>query len=906
MKKIICLILSSLVFLTSCSKPVVGEQEKSIDAFEVPEYSVDEYNWPDKVSSISRIGYKDGELCASGFFIDDSLKVVEENILTKETITEFEIAFSSESEEKKFFNHSYYERGIQYNEAGKRNSEVEIKESGNNDVRNHYRISDLCQSDGGNIVYLTSDMKQKHYIIVCDTDNQIIDKKEIGISSEYSVNSIYYCDDKYYISAYVVELSNSEKSYPSSIFVLDNSFNVEDEIIDIETEQINGLVYLGTDCYAVYSYDEKTDTTYFEVSDGEMITTSDIKEFEGKVRFFPSGKKDSVYAASDKKVVIYNIFSGQSESVTEIQTEENKTYEILYCDDESFAYTVKNSSHMTVDFTISDECNFVRSDNLFYDYEYYWNDEGQYIVRNITDDTETEFYDYDGELPLTYRDGLFWGVSASGKAEIYAPYGSLKFKCGQKDYNTENLLLSGYSPSIIYKVNDRYCFSTINSENGKFENTTEIKEDSYLKNAQIYYSGDEKYLFYVQVNGYILGYDIEEKKHKPIVDLADINNDSALLGIKNTTDGTYLFVTENKIYRLIEKSGDSTLKPEIVFANLTFENLYPVLCSDDSSEYAVRIVEYINKDSGQIDYSKLNQDIISGNSPDIIVTDSCTDITYLEKMDYFAKFDKAEIYDQDKEYLDNIIDAFNPGDYIYRVPAGFRINTLLTCSDKIDADWSYKEYLDLVKNKDIIDDRRSVLWSCDYMRSLVSANYENTDPDFNSDEFKEIIQTIKEYTYEPDDEVWYNDLLVENLIGPDFLNTEDGKEYHICGFPSSEAGVSYIASGYIFSVSKNSASKKECMDFIKKIASTPTASSFSLETEAFDEEINFMKSNNEIEFVNELRNIIMNASVIYTINPMLDSIVEESVNEYFETDISVDEAVEKMENMIRLYINESQ
>ena len=73
MKKIICLILSSLVFLTSCSKPVVGEQEKSIDAFEVPEYSVDEYNWPDKVSSISRIGYKDGELCASGFFIDDSL-----------------------------------------------------------------------------------------------------------------------------------------------------------------------------------------------------------------------------------------------------------------------------------------------------------------------------------------------------------------------------------------------------------------------------------------------------------------------------------------------------------------------------------------------------------------------------------------------------------------------------------------------------------------------------------------------------------------------------------------------------------------------------------------------------------------------------------------------------------------
>ena len=311
MKKTICLVLSSLFFLTSCSKAAIEEQEKNTTIFDVPEYTINEYNLTDEVSCINQIGYENGELCASGFYTDESMKIIEENISSKDIITEFDVVYSSDSEKGEYFNHSYYERGVQYNESGENNSEVELKISGSNDAKNHYWISDLYQFDGGNIVYLVFDADRKYYIITCNSKNQIIDKKKIKIPDECSANSIYYYEDKYYICAYQIELLNGEKSYPSSIFILDNNFNVKDEIVDIDIEHIKGLIYLNADRYAVYSYDEENNITCLEVSDGDITTFSDIKKFEGRVRFFPSDKKDSVYVTDNKKAVLYNISSDE-------------------------------------------------------------------------------------------------------------------------------------------------------------------------------------------------------------------------------------------------------------------------------------------------------------------------------------------------------------------------------------------------------------------------------------------------------------------------------------------------------------------------------------------------------------------------------------------------------------------
>ena len=177
MKKTICLVLSSLFFLTSCSKAAIEEQEKNTTIFDVPEYTINEYNLTDEVSCINQIGYENGELCASGFYTDESMKIIEENISSKDIITEFDVVYSSDSEKGEYFNHSYYERGVQYNESGENNSEVELKISGSNDAKNHYWISDLYQFDGGNIVYLVFDADRKYYIITCSSKNQIIDKK---------------------------------------------------------------------------------------------------------------------------------------------------------------------------------------------------------------------------------------------------------------------------------------------------------------------------------------------------------------------------------------------------------------------------------------------------------------------------------------------------------------------------------------------------------------------------------------------------------------------------------------------------------------------------------------------------------------------------------------------------------
>lgn len=558
---------------------------------------------------------------------------------------------------------------------------------------------------------------------------------------------------------------------------------------------------------------------------------------------------------------------------------------------------------ITGDFDISD------SDDVENEYDCIETDEGLAAVCNIYNGNEIVFPEFASENYITYYNGMFWGIGSSGKVEVYGDDGNLKFTCDDKDYRAEKIFLSGDCPSLIYSVDNNFYFSFIDPSDGSFKNKIKISDSEFINKAYSLYCGDEKYLFYVYYEGYIYGFGIDEKQFDVLLDLAYLNS-PPVIGIKNISDGVYQLVTEDKVYKASVRTSDSPSVPEIVLGNLTGKSLNPYLSKfpENFDEYIIKVVDY--SENADI-YTALNQDILSGNQPDIIISDSYIDVSYLERKNFFAELDETLIFDKDKEYLDNVIRLFRTGDSLYKVPDGFRIDTMITDDRSLTENWSYERMLGLIKSgqENLLDREHMFSQIVPYFEPDFM-NSSNLELNFNSDLFREIIRTSGEFTlrneeigftedYEEQDYLLYN-----RLLGTEPNDYRIKKESCICGYPSTNGGRSYIYPQINFSVSAQSEYKEECIDFIKRSMADPNE--FPLEVSGFMEDMNVLKMSIDSDFVDELQELVLNSDSIELARniPSVNNIIAEEYTEYLEGTRSVDSMVENTENKIKLYLNE--
>ncbi len=313
----------------------------------------------------------------------------------------------------------------------------------------------------------------------------------------------------------------------------------------------------------------------------------------------------------------------------------------------------------------------------------------------------------------------------------------------------------------------------------------------YTMNGTIM-SGTDEYDLLVTRDSGLVGYDIETGKTEMIIDWLKSGIDTTAMESNGTTvlpDGRILCLTydydyqgggyswssddlvinvltkvdpadipDKKLVKIYALYLDIGVKRQIVEFNKTNE-LYKIELTS-YEDYAVN-----NYDDA---LKRMNNDMISGNIPDIIVLDNALPVdSYISKgllADLYQFMDKDETINKD-DYLTNIFDAYSVDGKLYELVPSFSINTLVGKSSVVgDTEgWTMDEFISVV---DANPDKLVYNYEKtrdDVFMSLISYCYDSYIDvstgkcNFNSDEFINVLEFASRFPKEIDWDTLYQD-----------------------------------------------------------------------------------------------------------------------------------------------------
>ncbi|MDE6593018.1 MAG: extracellular solute-binding protein, partial [Oscillospiraceae bacterium] len=179
-----------------------------------------------------------------------------------------------------------------------------------------------------------------------------------------------------------------------------------------------------------------------------------------------------------------------------------------------------------------------------------------------------------------------------------------------------------------------------------------------------------------------------------------------------------------------------------------------------SDDYFITVKKY-----GYADYDRMNMDIISGNIPDILISDSVTPIENYISKGMFA--DMYELIDSDPElcredFIPSLLSACESDGKLYRFTDSFRIFTLLGKEKIFGNETLTFERLCEIAEK--YPDNTEVFPGCTKYDLLYAAmdfgyiDYENAECSFDSEQFIKLLE--------------YSDKLSDNINLDDYFNDE--------------------------------------------------------------------------------------------------------------------------------------
>ena len=267
-----------------------------------------------------------------------------------------------------------------------------------------------------------------------------------------------------------------------------------------------------------------------------------------------------------------------------------------------------------------------------------------------------------------------------------------------------------------------------------------------------------------------------------------------------------------------------------------------------NDQYRIRLKSYTteyNENTG-VGSSPLNNDIISGNTPDLVVMDA-----NMPKESYYAKgifepldsrFEKEGFLDKTKYYT-NVFDAYRSRGKIYEVIPFFSINTLAVkkkYADKMKP-WTIQTMQQMADGMHVSYDKlfgfsvpRDSLFQ---MLLMFNADrfidWEKQKADFQNEDFYQLLEVSKKFPkdtknedYDPDQENWYYQ--DKSLLYPLYLAAADSYQYArygafrepiaIVGYPSADGkGASSISEQISLAMSATTTSKDACWDFLSSL-----------------------------------------------------------------------------------------
>lgn len=273
-----------------------------------------------------------------------------------------------------------------------------------------------------------------------------------------------------------------------------------------------------------------------------------------------------------------------------------------------------------------------------------------------------------------------------------------------------------------------------------------------------------------------------------------------------------------------------------------------------STDYRITIIDYDQyntDDDYTAGYTKLNNDLIAGNIPDIIQLDGSMPVESYVSKGMLADIDKMIQADPElskQEYMDNVFDAFRVNGVLYRVVPSFNVRTWIGKKSMIGdrTSWTMADVKQvankLVGDKSIFGlgmTRESFMDDImDYCgHDFVDVNTGKCN--FDSQNFIDLLEYAKTLPTNEESEKGYDDdywehywetyqsqyrenrsLLMELYLSDTYnlkynVNGMMGEEVSFIGFPTESGSGSFVDADVTFAISAKSKNQDGAWEFLK-------------------------------------------------------------------------------------------
>ncbi len=472
---------------------------------------------------------------------------------------------------------------------------------------------------------------------------------------------------------------------------------------------------------------------------------------------------------------------------------------------------------------------------------------------------EENGYLYVRDLVLDKEKGIY--INSYGifmKFDLEGNYvGVMPQNGNQSAFESANFLTleDGSLIAAIYE-DSGMAFVTVDLETGTMGEKNKLPGSSF---NYFFYPGKGYDLYLTDSYG-VYGYNIGDSDKKQIMSFIDSDLEIyGLYQVVGVNDEDFFATydnmdTGNNTLAMFTKVPPEEVKEKQVIVLAMADSNWNVRRSaisfnKENEDYRISIVDYGSLYATDDDYmaglSRLNTDIASGKVPDIILLNYAMPVeSYIGK----GLFEDLKPYIEKDEELDinnfmpNIVEAYSVNGKMYSLVPSYSIHTILAKASDVGEErgWTVQEAMDLLASKpegtQLLESttRSTMLMYCMSMSGNQFIDWESGTCNFNSDEFVQMLEFIKTFPEEIDDEIFtdeywnnYESMWREGkVIGTvyylsnfrDYNNTEKGtfgEKITMIGFPSSNEDGSVISADMQFALSSKSSNKEGAWAFLR-------------------------------------------------------------------------------------------
>lgn len=503
------------------------------------------------------------------------------------------------------------------------------------------------------------------------------------------------------------------------------------------------------------------------------------------------------------------------------------------------------------------------------------------------------------------------------------------------------------------------------------------------------YSSDQFDMIY---NGEtsLYGYNIETDEKTVLIDWIKSGIDTtALENIVCSPDGRIIYSSHN--YEISPGGGYSYSNNDLIINILTkldpsevpdkeLITMYTMYIPYDvksmisnfnktSDKYQIEVTSYLDNDWSNYDDSlkRLNNDLVAGNIPDILVVDSQLPFnSYVSKgliADLGAIMEKDESFNR-ADYLENVLEAFSVGGKLYRIAPSFNVQTIAAKKSIVGdkQSWTMDDFL-AVQNANPDSQMLLEVTSSSFVSQMLFfnmnqfVNAETGECSFNSDSFKKILEYAKTLPKEIDFDALYSDdsywmkresayrdntaiLKQEYIYDLRVLKRDEagyfGEPVTFIGVPTDGGNGSMLMADTSLAITAKAKNPDGAWEFIKTLLSEEAqgkTSGFPIKISAFNklaekakERPYWENEKGEKEYYDDqiwigdkaivvepntdedndrIIGFIKSVTNIYDYDADLFKIIDEETQAYFSGQKSVDEVADIIQNRASTYISES-